>query len=72
MDTNHDGKVSFEEAKTFFMKSLKRQYPHASASTKAAVLKMFTQLFNTYDTNHDGFLEMNELRAIAAHMYGYN
>ena len=61
MDTNHDGKVSFAEAKAFFMASLLRQYPNVSDATKNSVLKMFTNLFNKYDTNHDGFLEMNEL-----------
>ena len=71
MDTNHDGKVSFDEAKAFFMASLNRQYPNAKPAIKANVLKMFTKLFAKYDTNHDGFLEMDELRAIAMAVYGY-
>ena len=71
MDTNHDGKVSFDEASTFFMASLARQYPKASPAVKAKVLKMFTNLFNSYDTNHDGFLELDELKAIAMKVYGY-
>ena len=45
MDTNHDGKVSFDEAKAFFMASLNRQYPRAKPAIKAKVLKMFTHLF---------------------------
>ena len=45
MDTNHDGKVSFDEAKAFFMASLKRQYPNATAAIQARVLAMFTKLF---------------------------
>ena len=71
MDTNHDGRVSFEEAKRVFLESLYRNYPDADASVTQAVVDMFTEMFHKMDTNHDGYLDMSELKKIAMAMYGY-
>ena len=32
---------------------------------------MFSELFKKYDSDGNGYLNMNEVRKIAAQMYGY-
>lgn len=62
-DINGDGKLSKYEAREFIMKQVLREGEDMNNDA-------YEIIFNQFDTNKNGFIELEEMRNFVDHLYG--